>query len=336
MKNFDIVIIGAGPVGLFTVFEAGLVNLKCALVDSLSQPGGQCIELYPEKPIYDIPGVPYQTAKQHVHALMDQIKPFKPTFFLDTDVDFVKRHELGNYAVTLSTGETLMTRNIFLASGPGKFIPRRPDVIGLADAEASNLVNFAVKNIDEIKGKDVIIFGGGDSAIDWALELQYKCKITLIHRSEKFKAVPANVDAVKNSESIRKFFGWKPEEIKENIVTINRKDEKIILKADKIFMFFGLLTDANLVQGLPEDIYNDNKRVPVDTEKFQSSTPGIFAVGDCNEYPGKLKLILSGFHETTLAVQEAYKRIHKSDPEFMYTTTSTVLQKKLNRNDNNN
>ena len=336
MKNFDIVIVGAGPVGLFTVFEAGLVNLKCALVDSLSQPGGQCIELYPEKPIYDIPGVPYQTAKQHVYALMDQIKPFEPEFFLNTDVKFVERHELGNYTIQLSNGETLMTRNIFMASGPGKFIPRRPEVHGLAKAEADNMVEYAVKNIDEIIGDDVIIFGGGDSAIDWALELQDKCRLTLIHRSEKFKAVPSNVEAVKESNDIRKFFGWKPEKINGNEVTISNKGERMILKADKVFMFFGLLTDVNLVQGLPEDIYNPDKRIPVDTEKFQSSTPGIFAVGDCNDYPGKLKLILSGFHETTLAVQEAYKRIHKSDPEFMYTTTSTALQEKLNRNDNNN
>jgi len=329
MKNFDIVIIGAGPVGLFTVFEAGLVNLKCALIDSLSQPGGQCIELYPEKPIYDIPGVPYQTAKQHVYALMEQIIPFEPAFFLNTDVKFIKRHELGNYTIELSDGETLMTRNIFMASGPGKFIARRPEVHGLAEAEANNMVEYAVKQVEEIIGDDVIIFGGGDSAIDWALELQDKCRITLVHRSEKFKASPLNVDAVKASDDIRKFFGWKPEKINGDEVTINRKGERMVLKADKIFMFFGLLTDANLVQGLPEDIYNDNKRIPVDTEKFQSSTPGIFAVGDCNDYPGKLKLILSGFHETTLAVQEAYRRIHKSDPEFMYTTTSTALQEKL-------
>jgi thioredoxin reductase (NADPH) len=267
---------------------------------------------------------------------MKQIKPFEPEFFLNTDIKFVERHELGNYTLQLSNGETLMTRNIFMASGPGKFIPRRPDVHGLAEAEANNIVDYAVKNIEEIIGDDVIIFGGGDSAIDWALELQNKCRLTLIHRSEKFKAVPANVEGVKASDDIRKFFGWKPEKINGNEVTINRKGERMVLKADKVFMFFGLLTDVNLVQGLPEDIYNEDKRIPVDTENFQSSTPGIFAIGDCNDYPGKLKLILSGFHETTLAVQEAYRRIHKSDPEFMYTTTSTALQEKLNRNDNNN
>ncbi len=331
MKNFDIVIVGAGPVGLFTVFEAGLLNLKCALVDSLSQVGGQCIELYPEKPIYDIPGVPYQTAKEHVKALEEQIKPFDPTYYLNTDVKFVKRHDIGNYTIELSNGETLMTRNIFLASGPGKFIARRPEVHGLAKAEANNFVNFAVKDIEEIIGDDVVIFGGGDSAIDWALELHSKCRLTLVHRSDKFKAVPANVDAVKNEDNIIKFFGWKPEKIDGKNVTINRKGERLVLKADKVFMFFGLLTDINTIPGIPQDIYDPDKRIPVDTEKFQSSTPGIFAVGDCNVYPGKLKLILSGFHETTLAVQEAYKRIHKSDPEFMYTTTSTALQEKLKK-----
>ncbi len=331
MKNFDIVIVGAGPVGLFTVFEAGLLNLKCALVDSLSQVGGQCIELYPEKPIYDIPGVPYQTAKEHVKALEEQIKPFDPTYYLNTDVKFVKRHDIGNYTVELSNGETLMTRNIFLASGPGKFIARRPEVHGLAKAEANNFVNFAVKDIEEIIGDDVVIFGGGDSAIDWALELHSKCRLTLVHRSDKFKAVPANVDAVKNEDNIRKFFGWKPEKINDKTVTINRKGERLVLKADKVFMFFGLLTNLDTIPGIPEDIYDLDKRIPVDTEKFQTSTPGIFAVGDCNVYPGKLKLILSGFHETTLAVQEAYKRIHKSDPEFMYTTTSTALQEKLKK-----
>ena len=331
MKNFDIVIVGAGPVGLFTVFEAGLLNLKCALVDSLSQVGGQCIELYPEKPIYDIPGVPYQTAKEHVKALEEQIKPFDPTYYLNTDVKFVKRHDIGNYTIELSNGETLMTRNIFLASGPGKFIARRPEVHGLAKAEANNFVNFAVKDIEEIIGDDVVIFGGGDSAIDWALELHSKCRLTLVHRSDKFKAVPANVDAVKNEDNIIKFFGWKPEKIDGKNVTINRKGERLVLKADKVFMFFGLLTDINTIPGIPQDIYDPDKRIPVDTEKFQTSTPGIFAVGDCNIYPGKLKLILSGFHETTLAVQEAYKRIHKSDPEFMYTTTSTALQEKLKK-----
>ena len=331
MKNFDIVIVGAGPVGLFTVFEAGLLNLKCALVDSLSQVGGQCIELYPEKPIYDIPGVPYQTAKEHVKALEEQIKPFDPTYYLNTDVKFVKRHDIGNYTIELSNGETLMTRNIFLASGPGKFIARRPEVHGLAKAEANNFVNFAVKDIEEIIGDDVVIFGGGDSAIDWALELHSKCRLTLVHRSDKFKAVPANVDAVKNEDNIIKFFGWKPEKIDGKNVTINRKGERLVLKADKVFMFFGLLTDINTIPGIPQDIYDPDKRIPVDTEKFQSSTPGIFAVGDCNVYPGKLKLILSGFHETTLAVQEAYRRIHKSDPEFMYTTTSTALQEKLKK-----
>ena len=331
MKNFDIVIVGAGPVGLFTVFEAGLLNLKCALVDSLSQVGGQCIELYPEKPIYDIPGVPYQTAKEHVKALEEQIKPFDPTYYLNTDVKFVKRHDIGNYTIELSNGETLMTRNIFLASGPGKFIARRPEVHGLAKAEANNFVNFAVKDIEEIIGDDVVIFGGGDSAIDWALELHSKCRLTLVHRSDKFKAVPANVDAVKNEDNIIKFFGWKPEKIDGKNVTINRKGERLVLKADKVFMFFGLLTDINTIPGIPQDIYDPDKRIPVDTEKFQTSTPGIFAVGDCNIYPGKLKLILSGFHETTLAVQEAYRRIHKSDPEFMYTTTSTALQEKLKK-----
>ena len=232
MKNFDIVIVGAGPVGLFTVFEAGLVKLKCALVDSLSQPGGQCIELYPEKPIYDIPGVPYQTARQHVHALMDQIKPFDPTFFLNTDIKYIDRTELGHFMVELENGERLVTRNIFMASGPGKFIPRRPEVHGLAKAEADNMVEYAVKNVEEIIGDDVIIFGGGDSAIDWALELQHKCRLTLIHRSNKFKAAPANIEAVKNSNAIRKFFGYKPEKINGKNVTIKSNIERVVLKAD--------------------------------------------------------------------------------------------------------
>ena len=341
MKKIDILIIGAGPVGLFTVFEAGLLGLKCILIDNLDKPGGQCAELYPEKPIYDIPGVPHQTAQEHVDALIEQIKPFDYDLYLNERVDSIKEitHENENFwEVTTTEDNTFISKNIFIAAGAGSFEPRRPPNIEDPDRFIGKGVSYAVRDKSLYEDKDVLIFGGGDSALDWTVDLSGIAKsVTLIHRRDEFRGAP-------NTESqMRKLIkqgsvNLKTPYVIESLigdgvisgVSIKNFETKELenLSCDEIIFLFGLNKKLGPIVDWNLDL--EGKKITVDTEKFETNIDGIFAVGDINNYPGKLDLILSGFHETTLAVQHAYKRCFPGERvPFGYTTSNTKLQKKL-------
>ncbi len=341
MKKIDILVIGAGPVGLFTVFEAGLLGLKCILIDNLDKPGGQCAELYPEKPIYDIPGVPFQTAQEHVDALIEQIKPFDYDIYLNERVDSIQEvnHEEEKYwEVTTTEDNKFLSKNIFIAAGAGSFEPRRPPNIDNPDQYLNNGVTYAVKSIDQYKDKNVFIFGGGDSALDWTVELSNVAKsLSLVHRRDAFRGAQHTEEMMRNLVKENKINLLTPYLI--DSILGDKKVSHVSLKnfetneietheADELIFLFGL--NKKLGPILDWEIDLNGKKISVNTENFQTSKDGIFAVGDINDYPGKLDLILSGFHETTLAVQEAYKRINPGERvPFGYTTSNSKLQEKL-------
>ena len=341
-KDVDILIVGAGPVGLFTVFEAGLLGLKCHLIDNLDKIGGQCAELYPEKPIYDIPGVPFQTAQQHVDALIEQIKPFEYEISLNERVDSISKesHEnnITQWRVATSDGQEFITKNIFIAAGAGSFEPRRPPNIENPDALMENGVSYAVQSKKRYENKDVIIFGGGDSALDWTVELADIAKsISLVHRRDAFRGAQHTEAQMRELVKQGKVNLLTPYQIHsiigEDKVTgaeLKNFDTKEIeeVAADELLFLFGL--NKKLGPILDWELELNEKKISVNTENFQTNKDGIFAVGDINDYPGKLDLILCGFHETTLAVQEAYRRIHPGERvPFGYTTSNTKLQRKL-------
>jgi len=341
-KDVDILIVGAGPVGLFTVFEAGLLGLKCHLIDNLDKIGGQCAELYPEKPIYDIPGVPFQTAQQHVDALIEQIKPFEYEISLNERVDSISEESNENnitqWRVATSDGQEFITKNIFIAAGAGSFEPRRPPNIENPDALMENGVSYAVQSKKRYENKDVIIFGGGDSALDWTVELADIAKsISLVHRRDAFRGAQHTEAQMRELVKQGKVNLLTPYQIHsiigEDKVTgaeLKNFDTKEIeqVAADELLFLFGL--NKKLGPILDWELELNEKKISVNTENFQTNKDGIFAVGDINDYPGKLDLILCGFHETTLAVQEAYRRIHPGERvPFGYTTSNTKLQRKL-------
>ncbi len=341
MKKTDIIVIGAGPVGLFTVFEAGLLGLNCILIDNLDKPGGQCAELYPEKPIYDIPGVPIQTAQEHVDALLKQIKPFDYEIHLSERVDLIEEitHEDDNFwKIKTSEDKEFISKNIFIAAGAGSFEPRRPPNIEDPDKFLSNGVDYAVRSVEKYKDKEVFIFGGGDSALDWTVELSKIAKsVTLVHRRDAFRGAQHTEQQMRNLVKDKKLRLLTPYLI--DSITGDKRVNTITLKnfetndiesydADELLFLFGL--NKKLGPILDWDIDLNKKKIDVNTENFQTSKEGIFAVGDINNYPGKLNLILSGFHETTLAVQEAYKRVYPGERvPFGYTTSNSKLQEKL-------
>ena len=341
MNKTDIIIIGAGPVGLFTVFEAGLLGLNCVLIDNLDKPGGQCAELYPEKPIYDIPGVPYQTAQEHVDALLEQIKPFSYELHLLERVDLVEEINLDGdqfWKVKTTESKEFISKNIFIAAGAGSFEPRRPPNIVDPDKYINKGVEYAVRSVDKYTNKDVFIFGGGDSALDWTVELSKTAKsISLVHRRDAFRGAQHTEELMRKLVKEKKVNLLTPYlidnilgEEKVNSITLKNFDTNEIesFDADELIFLFGL--NKKLGPILDWDIDLNNKKIQVNTENYQTSKNGIFAVGDINDYPGKLDLILSGFHETTLAVQEAYKRIHPGERvPFGYTTSNSKLQEKL-------
>ena len=340
-QETDIIVIGAGPVGLFTVFEAGLLGLDCVLIDNLDKPGGQCAELYPEKPIYDIPGVAFQTAQEHVDALLLQIKPFDYELFLNQRVERIEEvnHKDNLYwKVTTNENNSFISKNIFIAAGAGSFEARRPPNIEDPDKFLNHGVNYAVRSKDKYIDKDIFIFGGGDSALDWTVELANSAKsLSLVHRRDAFRGAPHTEELMRELVKNNKINLLTPYVIenihgnnKVNEVSLKNFDTKEIVthKADELIFLFGL--NKKLGPILDWELELNDKKINVNTENFETSKDGIFAVGDINDYPGKLDLILSGFHETTLAVQKAYKRIYPGERvPFGYTTSNAKLQKKL-------
>ena len=345
IKETDIIIVGAGPVGLFTVFEAGLLGLDCILIDNLDKIGGQCSELYPEKPIYDIPGVPNQTAQEHVNALLEQIKPFNYEVFLNERVEVleeINNDEISSWKIVTSEKKEFIAKSIFIAAGAGSFEPRRPPNILDPDKFVDKGVAYSVRSKEKYKDKNLLIFGGGDSALDWTVELADIAKsITLIHRRDEFRGAP-NTEA-KMRELIKSgSVSLKTPYVIEDLIgtshitgaSVKNFETKEIeeIPCDEILFLFGLNKKLGPIADWGIDM--NNKKVSVDTEKFETSTKGLFAVGDINDYPGKLDLILCGFHETTLAVQEAYRRSYPGERvPFGYTTSNTKLQRKLGVSD---
>jgi thioredoxin reductase (NADPH) len=345
IKETDIIIVGAGPVGLFTVFEAGLLGLDCILIDNLDKIGGQCSELYPEKPIYDIPGVPNQTAQEHVNALLEQIKPFNYEVFLNERVEVleeINNDEISSWKIVTSEKKEFIAKSIFIAAGAGSFEPRRPPNILDPDKFIDKGVAYSVRSKEKYKDKNLLIFGGGDSALDWTVELADLAKsVTLIHRRDEFRGAP-NTEA-KMRELIKSgSVTLKTPYVIEDLIgtshitgaSVKNFETKKIeeIPCDEILFLFGLNKKLGPIAEWGIDM--NNKKVSVDTEKFETSTKGLFAVGDINDYPGKLDLILCGFHETTLAVQEAYRRSYPGERvPFGYTTSNTKLQRKLGVSD---
>src|SRR5215467_5850130 len=308
----DAVIIGAGPVGLFAVFELGLLDIKAQVIDILDKPGGQCAELYPEKPIYDIPGLPVVTGQELTDRLMQQIKPFAPTFHLGQRVDALERQGGSRFQLVTDTGTAFVTKVVVVAAGGGSFTPKRPPLAGIEAYEGKSVL-YAVRRIEEFRGRDVLVVGGGDSALDWTLNLQPVARsLTLLHRRDEFRGAPHSVErmrALVADKSISLLIGQMSALHADGdalaSVTVKTKDGEKRLAVNRLLPFFGLTMKLGPVANWGINL-NENL-IPVDTEKFQSSVPGIFAVGDINSYPGKLKLILSGFHEAALMAQAAHR-----------------------------
>ncbi len=332
----DAVIIGGGPVGLFAVFELGLVDIKAHVIDILDRPGGQCTELYPEKPIYDIPGLTVVTGQELTDKLMDQIKPFGAEFHFNQRVDTLERLDDGGYRVTTDLGTAIDAKLVVIAAGGGSFTPKRPPLRGIEAYEGKS-VFYSVRKMENFRDRDVLIVGGGDSALDWTLNLQPVAKsLTLLHRRAEFRAAPASVqkmltlvesgDVTFKLGQVTELHG---EDGQLRAVTVKGADGVIFEQPAEVMMpFFGLTMKLGPVADWKLDL--KDSLIPVDTEKFETSEKGIFAIGDINTYPGKLKLILSGFHEAALMAQQAHKYVYPDKKLiFQYTTSSTSLQKKL-------
>ena len=333
----DVLIIGAGPVGLFAVFELGLLDIKAHLVDILDKVGGQCAELYPEKPIYDIPALPVISGEGLVEALQTQIKPFGPVFHLGEMVQTLERIGDPLFRAVTDRGKVFETKLVVVAAGGGSFQPKRPPIAGIEPYEAKS-VFYAVRRMEDFRGKRIVIVGGGDSALDWTLNLQPIARhLTLVHRRDEFRAAPDSVNKMHQLVAERamdlalgQISALEGEDGQLRAAQLKRSDGSLQrIECDALLPFFGLTMKLGPVANWGFDLH-DGDLIPVDTEKFETSVPGIFAIGDINWYPGKLKLILSGFHEAALMAQKAHRYVF---PEkkllFQYTTSSTSLQKKL-------
>ena len=332
----DVIIIGAGPVGLFAVFELGLLDLKCHLIDILDRPGGQCAELYPEKPIYDIPAWPEISGQGLTDRLMEQIKPFDPEFHFNRMVIGVEKQDDGSFVVTTDENEKLKAKVIVIAAGGGSFQPKRPPVPGIEEFEDKS-VFYSVRRMEEFRGHDILIVGGGDSALDWTLNLQPIARsLTLLHRRDAFRGAPDSVNKMKKLVDDGKIdlvlgqvAGLNGENGMVESASVKTKEGDIIeVNCTRVLPFFGLTMKLGPIADWGLNLHEN--LLPVDTEKFAASEPGIYAIGDINTYPGKLKLILSGFHEAALMAHAAKKHIAPDERiVFQYTTSSTSLQKKL-------
>ncbi len=336
MIETDVVIIGAGPVGLFAVFELGLLDLKCHLIDILDKPGGQCAELYPEKPIYDIPAWPEISGQGLTDRLLEQIAPFNPEFHYNRMVAGLEKQADGSFIVTTDEDEKFHCKVVVIAAGGGSFQPKRPPVPTIEEYEGKS-VFYSVRRMEEFRDQDILIVGGGDSALDWSLALQPIAKsLTLVHRRDAFRGAPdsvkkmkALVEEGKMNFSLGQMTGLEGEGGQLSKVNLKNADGEFSVDATRLLPFFGLTMKLGPIADWGLNL--EENLIPVDTEKFATSEPGIFAIGDINTYPGKLKLILSGFHEAALMAHAA-KAIVNPDEKvvFQYTTSSTNLQKKLN------
>ena len=332
----DIVIVGAGPVGLFAVFELGLYDLECHLIDILDRAGGQCAELYPEKPIYDIPALPVVSGQELTENLLEQIKPFSPQFHFNRMVTGLTRLDDGRFEVVTDEDEKFRAKVVVIAAGGGSFQPKRPPIPGV-DAFEGGSVFYAVRRMEEFRDHDLLIVGGGDSALDWTLNLQPIAKsVTLVHRRPQFRAADDSVNkmfALRDKGAVSFEMGQisqlHGEDGQLRAATLKDADgEEKELACTRMLPFFGLTMKLGPIADWGLDLHEN--LIPVDTEKFETSEPGIFAIGDINWYPGKLKLILSGFHEAALMAQAARKIVRPDEKVvFQYTTSSTSLQKKL-------
>jgi thioredoxin reductase (NADPH) len=336
----DVAIIGAGPIGLFAVFELGLLDLKCHLVDILDRPGGQCTELYPEKPIYDVPGLPIVTRQELTNRLLEQVKPFDPQFHFNEMATSLEKLPDGRWKLSTDAGTQLIAHVVVVAAGAGSFVPKRPPVPGIEGFENSGDgigVHYAVRKMETFRGKNILIAGGGDSALDWTINLAPLAKsLTLVHHRDGFRAAQHSVNQMRELEaagkvkfhvaSVKALHG---ETGKLSGVTLAGADKsEWHHEADAFLPFFGLTIKLGPIAEFGINLHEN--LIPVDTARFESQTPGIFAIGDINTYTGKLKLILSGFHEAALMAQAAFHIARPNEKlRFQYTTSSSSLQKKL-------
>ncbi len=336
MKKTDTIIIGAGPVGLFAVHQLGIKGLKSVVIDNLDKVGGQCIELYPDKPIYDIPAVPECTGEELTKRLFEQIKPFKTEFFLNERVDEVTQDK-NNWIIKTNKNNQFIAPNIIIAGGVGSFEPRK---LSVEDAEKfeDKFIFYAIKDKEKFKNKNISIFGGGDSALDWALELSKFSNINLIHRRNEFRGAPHTLNEIRKLEKEGKISIKTPCQLdsiegEKDIKSISIKfdDGKIEkIKTDFVLSFFGLVMKLGPIAEWGLNM--SKKTITVNSENFETNKKGIFAVGDICNYPGKLKLILSGFHEVALASVECFKRARPNEKyRFEFTTSSKTIQERLGK-----
>jgi len=331
----DVIIIGAGPVGLFAVFELGLLDMKAHLVDILDKPGGQCAELYPEKPIYDIPAWPVISGQELTDRLMEQIAPFKPHFHLGHMAETLVKLENGNWQLTTDRHIVIEAPVIVVAAGGGSFVPKKPPLPGI-EAYEQHSVFYAVRNREALRGRNILIAGGGDSALDWLINLQpIAHSIGIVHRRDDFRGAPDSVNKMralvaeeKAGLHIAQLSGLKGHNGMLEAVTVKMGDTDFDIQCDVLLPFFGLTMKLGPLANWGLNL--ERNLIPVNVENFSTSEPGIYAIGDINTYPGKLKLILSGFHEAALMAHDAFHRVHPDKKlRFQYTTSSSNLQEKL-------
>ena len=334
MIKTDVLVIGAGPVGLFTVHQLGIIGLKAEVVDNLDKVGGQCIELYPDKPIYDIPAIPECTGESLTKNLLEQIKPFKTNFHLNERVQEISKEE-NNWKIKTNKNKIFIAPNIIIAGGVGSFEPRKFSVKGAETFENKGIF-YSVKDKNFFKSKKVCIFGGGDSALDWAIELSKFAEITIVHRRNEFRGAEHSAEIARKLEKEGKIKIKTPFQIqsiegkdKINSIIIKKEDGKVEeIKTDFVLGFFGLIMKLGPI--VEWGLNLDKKTILVDTENFQTNKKGIYAIGDICTYPGKLKLILSGFHEGALAARACFKLARPNEKyRFEFTTTSKNIQEKL-------